>query len=82
MTFKKTAVAVILGLALASNSAQAGNLAEPLVSPEVIEAETTNSGGFIIPLVILAVLVALVSSGGGSSGGGGGGLAAKVPPTF
>ena len=81
MTFKKTTAAVILGLALTTNSAQAGNLAEPLVSPEVIEAETTASSGFIIPLVILAVLVALISSGGGSSSSGGG-LAAKVPPTF
>ena len=80
MTFKNTASAVILGLALASNSAQAGNLAEPLVSPEVIEAETTSSSGFIVPLIILALLVALVSSGGGSSSGGG--LSAPPGPTF
>lgn len=77
MKLKKTAAAVVLGLTLASNSAQAGNLAEPLLSPEVIEAESTNSSGFIIPLVVLALLIALVSSGGGSGGGGavgGGGL--------
>jgi len=74
MKFNKTAAAVVLGLALASNSAKAGNLAEPLLSPEVIEAESTNSSGFIIPLVVLALLIALISSGGGSGGGGGGGL--------
>ncbi|MDA8586118.1 hypothetical protein N9L47_07555 [Rhodobacteraceae bacterium] len=69
MNPKKTAAAALLGLALASNTVQAGNLAEPLVSPEVIEAETTNSaGGFIIPLVLLAVLVAVISSSGGGSG--------------
>lgn len=72
MKLRKTAAAAVLGVALASNSVQAGNLAEPLLSPEVIEAESTNSGGFIIPLIVLALLVAVISNSGGSGGGGGG----------
>ncbi len=73
MNFKKTAAAAVLGLALASNSAQSGNLVEPLLSPEVIEAESTNSSGFVIPLIILALLIAVIGSSGGSGGGAGGG---------
>ena len=63
---------------LSSTAAFAGNLVEPMMEPEVVEAATTSSGGgLLIPILLLILLAAAVSSGGsdpvsGGCGDGGG----------
>lgn len=59
MNFKKTATAMVLGFTLATTSAQAGGMAEPIMEAEVIEEQAASSGGFIIPLLLIALLIAL-----------------------
>lgn len=54
--------------ALVTAPAHAGGMAEPLMEPEVIAEETSNSGGFVIPLLLLAAIVAVASSSGGGGG--------------
>ena len=66
---KKTVAIAAIGAALATTPANAGGLAEPLMEPEVIEEQTAETGGFIIPLILLALIIA-ISSGGGGGGGG------------
>ena len=46
----------------------AGNLVEPAMEPEVVEAGTNSSGGgLIIPILLLLLLAAAASSGGGGT---------------
>jgi hypothetical protein len=54
--------------ALSVNIAYAGGMAEPVMEPAVVEAQTSSSaGGLIVPLLLLLVIAAAVSGGGGSS---------------
>ncbi len=58
---KKFALAA--ALSVAATSAFAGGLAEPVMEPEVVEAQTSSSaGGIVVPLLLLIVLIAAVSS--------------------
>ncbi len=53
---------------LTSTQAFAGNLVEPMMEPEVVEAATGSSGGgLLIPILLLLFLAAAASGGGGSS---------------
>lgn len=67
MQFRKTLTALTLGAALATTSAQAGGMAEPIMEAEVIEEQAASSGGFLVPLLLIALLIAL--SGGSDDGG-------------
>jgi hypothetical protein len=57
--------------ALTTASAQAGGMAEPVMTPVTVAQATTSSssGGLVVPLLLLLVLAAAVSSGGGGGGG-------------
>ena len=68
---KKILIA-IAATTLAAFPAFAGNLVEPAMEPEVVEAATNSSGGgLIIPILLLLLLAAAASSGGGGNNGGG-----------
>jgi hypothetical protein len=62
MTMKKIALAT--ALSLATTSAFAGGLVEPITPPDVIVGETggSSSGGIIVPLLLLLVVAAAVAS--------------------
>jgi len=46
----------------------AGNLVEPMMEPEVVEAGATGSGGgLLIPILLLILLAAAASGGGGDT---------------
>jgi hypothetical protein len=57
------------GMAIALTlPAQAGNMAAPIMEPEVIVEESTGTaGGWVVPLILIAVIAAVASA---SSGGG------------
>jgi len=65
MQMKKIALAG--ALSLATTSAFAGGVVEPVMEPEVVAQQTTSSsGGVVIPLLLLVLVIAAVASGGGS----------------
>ena len=67
----KFVLATAAAVALATNSPSfAGGFAAPMMEPEVIAEETSNSGGFVLPLVLLALVVAVASNSGGGGGSG------------
>ncbi|MEL7026525.1 MAG: hypothetical protein AAGO57_04740 [Pseudomonadota bacterium] len=70
MPLRKLTAAATLSAALVAGQAQAGNLAEPILSPEVIAEESSDTSGFIIPLVLLAIIAAIIAFGDGGGGGG------------
>jgi len=54
--------------ALFATKATAGNLAEPMMDPDVVEASTSSSGGgLLIPIMLLIFLAAAASGGGGNA---------------
>ncbi len=54
-------------LTLATSTAFAGGMAEPVMEPEVVAEKTSSSaGGIIVPLLLLLVVAAAVA--GNSSG--------------
>jgi hypothetical protein len=56
-------------LALTAGFASAGGMAEPVMPPAEIEAETAaSSGGVLIPILLLLLVAAALSSGGSSGG--------------
>lgn len=55
----------------AGQAAQAGGLAEPILEAEVIAEETSDTSGFVIPLIFLAIIAAVLLIDGGDGGGGG-----------
>jgi len=58
-----TATAIV-----ASTQAFAGNLVEPMMEPEVVEAATGSSGGgLLIPILLLVLIAAAAASGGGNA---------------
>jgi hypothetical protein len=60
-TMKKFALAA--ALSVAATTAFAGGLVEPVMEPEVVEANTSSSaGGIIVPLLLLLVIAAAASS--------------------
>ena len=60
-------IALAAPAVLASTQAFAGNIVEPMMEPEVVEAATGSSGGgLLIPILLLLFLAAAASGGGGS----------------
>jgi FtsH-binding integral membrane protein len=65
-TMKKIALAA--ALSLATTSAFAGGMAEPVMEPEVVAAKTSSSaGGIIVPLLLLLVVAAAIAGSNGGS---------------
>ena len=61
VTMKKLALAA--ALSVAATSSFAGGMAEPVMEPEVVEANTSSSaGGIIVPLLLLVILAAAASN--------------------
>ncbi|HGG65314.1 MAG TPA: hypothetical protein ENK34_12145 [Rhodobacteraceae bacterium] len=51
-----------------STQAIAGNLVEPMMEPEVVEAATGSSGGaMIVPILMIVLMAAAIASGGGNT---------------
>ncbi len=58
---KKFALAA--ALTLASSTAFAGGMVEPVMEPEIVEQATSSSaGGVIVPLMLLLVVAAAAAS--------------------
>jgi hypothetical protein len=58
---KKLALAA--ALTVAASTAFAGGMVEPIMEPEVVEANTSSSaGGIIVPLLLLLVIAAAASN--------------------
>lgn len=58
---KKLALAA--ALTVAASTAFAGGMVEPIMEPEVVEANTSSSaGGIIVPLLLLLVVAAAASN--------------------
>ena len=71
MTIFKFAAVATLSLSLtAAGAAQAGGMAEPVLEPEVIAEETSDTSGFVVPLILLAIIAAILLIDGGDGGGG------------
>lgn len=69
MVYRKLAMAGVLSASLISTGAvHAAGLAQPILEPEVIAEETSDSSGFLLPLALLAIVGAVLLSGGGSGG--------------
>ncbi len=49
-------------LSIAATSAFAGDMAEPVMEPAVVEAETASSGGILVPLMLLVVVAAVAAN--------------------
>jgi len=54
-------------IVLTATQSFAGNLVEPMMEPEVVEAATGSSGGGLLIPILLLILVAAAASGGGNS---------------
>jgi len=66
-TMKRTIIAAF-GSLFATKS-MGGNLVEPMMEPEVVEAGAGSSGGgLLVPILLLILLAAAASSGGGGAG--------------
>ncbi|AXX97886.1 hypothetical protein [Profundibacter amoris] len=53
---------------LAATQSFAGNLVEPMMEPEVVEAATGSSGGaMLVPILMIVLLAAVVASGGSNN---------------
>lgn len=61
---KKTICAAVLSVAMAGG-AYAGGVAEPVMEPEVVVAETSASseGGIIVPLLMILFIATALSGG-------------------
>ena len=58
-----TATAVV-----ASTQSFAGNLVEPMMEPEVVEAATGSSGGaMLVPILLIVLMAAVIANGGGDN---------------
>ncbi|WP_145105280.1 hypothetical protein [Cereibacter sediminicola] len=57
---KKLALAA--ALSIAATSAFAGGMAEPVMEPAIVEAETASSGGILVPLMLLVVVAAVAAN--------------------
>lgn len=55
-------VALAAAVSLAATSAFAGNMEEPMMEPEIVEAATSSSnGGILVPLILLVMIAAAAS---------------------
>jgi hypothetical protein len=62
MTMKKFVMAAMA--AVFGTSAMAGGLAEPVMEPEVVEAQAGSSAaGIVVPILLLLLIAAAVSGG-------------------
>ena len=52
---------------LTSTQAFAGNLVEPMMDPDVVEAATSSSGGGLLIPILLLIFLAAAASGGGDT---------------
>jgi hypothetical protein len=60
VTMKKLALAA--AMTVAASTAFAGGMAEPVMEPAVVEAQTSSSaGGIVVPLLLLLVIAAAAS---------------------
>ena len=58
---KKLALAA--ALSVVATTSFAGGMAEPVMEPEVVKANTSSSaGGLVVPLLLLVVLAAVASN--------------------
>jgi hypothetical protein len=58
-------------LALSAGLAQAGGMAEPVMEPEVVEADAGSSAaGIVVPILLLLLIAAAASGGSDDSSGG------------
>jgi hypothetical protein len=72
---KNLTAAITLSAFLAS-PLSAGNLAEPVMEPEIVVEESTGTGGgWVVPLLLVALVAAVVASSGGSD------AVQPLPPT-
>lgn len=56
-------IALATALTFGASVAMAGGLAEPIMEPEVVEAQTSSSApGIVIPLLLLVVVAAAAAS--------------------
>ena len=56
-------IALAAALSVAASSAFAGGLAEPVMEPEVVEAQTSSSSaGVVVPLLLLLVIAAAAAN--------------------
>ena len=59
-------IALAAALSLAASTAFAGGMAQPIVEPAPVVAQTTtnssSAGGIVVPLLLLLVLAAAASS--------------------
>jgi len=59
-------ILIASSLLFAATQTLAGNIAEPMMEPEVVEAATGSSGGsMLVPILLLLLLAAAVANGGG-----------------
>lgn len=54
-------IALAAALSLAATSAFAGGLVPPVVEPEIVEAQTSSSGGVLVPLLLLVAIAAVAA---------------------
>ena len=56
-------LATVTAMALSGAVANAGGLAEPVMEPEVVEAQTSSSAaGVVVPLLLLLVVAAAAAN--------------------
>ncbi len=56
-------IALAAALSVAASSAFAGGLVEPVMEPEVVEAQTSSSSaGVVVPLLLLLIIAAAAAN--------------------
>jgi hypothetical protein len=62
----KTLITGAMICSLTATNAFAGNLAEPVMEPEIVVTETGSSGGsMLVPILLIVLMAAAVANGGG-----------------
>lgn len=59
---KKTIVAAILSTTLLSGTAGAGNLSDPILEEDLIEAATASDGGLLVPIIFLILALPAIAN--------------------
>ncbi|WP_428542029.1 hypothetical protein [Profundibacter sp.] len=61
-------LAIFTTVLFSSSQVFAGNLVEPMMEPEVVEAATGSSGGaMLVPILLIVLMAAVIASGGGDN---------------
>lgn len=56
-------IALAAALSVAASSAFAGGLVEPVMEPEIVEAQTSSSSaGVVVPLLLLLIIAAAAAN--------------------